>query len=206
MTIEQKRIYHRLWYSRNKDKSKGYRLKSKIHKQEYDKNRYQENKEEIKIRNRRYYQEHREQLLITGKKWIKKNKIRYRDYRRVYDRQRAQEKRKSDYKFRLNSNIRTAVWGALKENKAERHWETLVGYTLQDLIRHLENLFDDKMNWDNYGVYEKGKFKWHIDHIKPQSLFYYKTAEDPEFRKCWGLKNLQPLEAMENIIKSNHYL
>ena len=29
--------------------------------------------------------------------------------------------------------------------------------------------------------------------------------KDPEFKKCWALKNLQPLEKITNIKKSNHF-
>ena len=32
------------------------------------------------------------------------------------------------------------------------------------------------------------------------------TMTEEEFKKCWALDNLQPLEAVENIRKSNHYL
>jgi 5-methylcytosine-specific restriction endonuclease McrA len=61
------------------------------------------------------------------------------------------------------------------------------------------------MTWDNHGKYEKGKKKWQIDHIKPKSLFNFETPEDPEFKECWALENLQPLEAMENIKKGNKF-
>lgn len=86
----------------------------------------------------------------------------------------------------------------LKGKKAGRKWEHLVGYTLQDLIIHLEAQFDEKMNWSNYG-------KWEVDHIKPKSLFVYVSPEDSEFKKCWALKNLQPLEKSANRKKFNHY-
>ena len=59
--------------------------------------------------------------------------------------------------------------------------------------------FNDKMTWDNYGEY------WHIDHIKPQSLFNFESFEDDEFKECWALDNLQPLSAEENRKKSNKY-
>ena len=58
------------------------------------------------------------------------------------------------------------------------------------------------MNWDNWG---KGEGKWNIDHIKPDSSFNYTSVEDKEFQECWALENLQPLEARENLIKSNHF-
>jgi len=79
------------------------------------------------------------------------------------------------------------------------HPEKLVGYTLENLTKHLEKQFDDKMSWDNYGSY------WHIDHIKPKSLFNYTSEIDKEFKECWGLNNLQPLEAKANLIKHNKY-
>ena len=65
-------------------------------------------------------------------------------------------------------------------------------------MEHLEKLFETWMTWGNYG-------KWHIDHIKPRSLFNYEKPEDKDFQECWALKNLQPLEASENLKKFNHY-
>ena len=55
------------------------------------------------------------------------------------------------------------------------------------------------MNWENYGSY------WHIDHIKPKSLFIFESLEDEEFKQCWSLNNLRPLEAKENIRKGNRF-
>ena len=31
--------------------------------------------------------------------------------------------------------------------------------------------------------------------------FTYETPEDIDFKRCWALKNLQPLEAKENLRK-----
>jgi 5-methylcytosine-specific restriction endonuclease McrA len=59
------------------------------------------------------------------------------------------------------------------------------------------------MTWDNYGRYEKGKEKWQIDHIIPQSKLLYDSMDHSNFRKCWALENLRPLEVVENIRKSN---
>jgi len=46
---------------------------------------------------------------------------------------------------------------------------------------------------------------WHVDHIKPQSLFNFESPEDVEFKQCWALENLQPMSAKENRKKSNKY-
>jgi hypothetical protein len=46
--------------------------------------------------------------------------------------------------------------------KKGRKWEHLVGYTVEDLMAHLESLFVGGMNWENMG-------DWHIDHKVPKS-------------------------------------
>ena len=82
--------------------------------------------------------------------------------------------------------------------KNKVHVFDILGYTINDLIRHLESKFQPGMSWKNYG-------KWHIDHIKPESLFNYSTFDDREFKQCWSLDNLQPLWAKDNLRKSNKY-
>ena len=143
-----------------------------------------------------------------GRLWREKNKEHIKnyviDYRRKnkehireYDRGRD-KKRRENPQFRLDSVIRNDIWETLKGRKRKRRWEVLVGYTLKELMTHIENQFEPWMNWSNWG-------KWHIDHIKPRSLFKYETAESPEFKKCWALDNLQPLEKMANLKKGNHF-
>ena len=168
---------------------------------EYKKRHRQENKEKYIERDRIYCQEHKKEKRESDKKYRLEHKEEFKKWNRKYARTRSQK----DFSFRFNKNIRTAIWFALKHNKAGRHWEDLVGYTLQDLVKHLESLFKPWMNLDNWGRVEIGKKKWNIDHIKPQSLFKYKTAEDLGFKECWALENLQPLEAVANVRKFNHY-
>lgn len=105
--------------------------------------------------------------------------------------------RKKSPKYRLDCNMGTLIYQSLKDKKAGRRWEKLVSYNIEELMEYLENQFDEKMNWDNYGNY------WHVDHIKPRSLFKYTFSDDPEFKKCWALDNLQPLERTANFRKSN---
>lgn len=94
---------------------------------------------------------------------------------------------------RISNNIRTS----LKGNKGGRHWEELVDFTLDELKNHLENQFDDKMTWGNHGTY------WHIDHYYPINSFDFNNYNDIGFKDCWALRNLRPLEASENISKSD---
>lgn len=88
---------------------------------------------------------------------------------------------------------------ALKAKKAGRKWEDLVGYTLQDLINHIDPLLGETMTWENYGSV------WHVDHITPKSWFKYDSVNDPQFKACWALSNLQPKLKMDNIRKGNRF-
>ena len=166
----QMRKTHRLWVEKN-------RTKVKRNKRQWD----TDNKEHV----REYY-----------KKYIKRNKEKYKLNQREYRKHYTKNRRKKDPKFRLSKNISSAIWFVLKGNKVWKKWERLVGYTINDLIEHLEKQFDDKMNWNNYG-------KWQIDHIIPKSFFDIKKIKDNEFKKCWTLDNLQPLWEKDNLKKYN---
>jgi len=139
--------------------------------------------------------------MVYSKRWNKRNKERYekwlKDYNKSpknknYKNNWRKERRKKDIKFRLDGNIASAISTALKGKKEGRRWEILTGYTLEKLIRHLEKQFTPEMSWDNYGIY------WEVDHKILKSWFNYTKPEDEEFKKCWGLNNLRPLERIAN--------
>lgn len=73
------------------------------------------------------------------------------------------------------------------------------GYTVQELMLHLEQQFTAGMSWANYG--SNG---WSIDHIVPASSF--DLTNESEFRACWGLGNLRPLWGKENSRKCAKHL
>jgi len=126
-------------------------------------------------------------------------KVKNREYCKKYNREYLKRRYQTDHRFHLDSNLRSIICTALKGEKNRRSWQKLVGYTIEDLIKHLENKFTEGMSWDNYG-------SWEIDHIKPKSLFKYETAEDADFKKCWALENLQPLNKIENRKKGSKYI
>ena len=72
---------------------------------------------------------------------------------------------------------------------------SLLGYSVEELMTHLEGLFKPGMSWANHGA-------WHIDHIRPRSAFTYSSPTDRDFADCWALSNLQPLWAEENLRKA----
>jgi len=136
---------------------------------------------------RKWREEHPE----YAKVWDALNK----DKRKVYNKT-TRIKRESTLKGRLNMNLSRNIRQTLtKGSKANRHWESLVGYTIAQLEKHLEKLFKPGMTWANYGKI------WEIDHKIPIVVFNFNKPEHIDFRLCWSLKNLQPLGIKENRSK-----
>ncbi len=123
--------------------------------------------------------------------WWKSNREKAREYYK-----RRDQKEMSTPRGRLNNRMACRVRQSLKGEKGGRKWEEIVGYTVADLREHLERLFTDGMTWENMS-------EWHIDHKIPISVFNFTKVTDIDFRKCWSLKNLQPLWKHDNIKKSN---
>jgi hypothetical protein len=163
--------------------------KKATYKRTYEK--YKERKTEY---HKEWSKQNREKLNDYHKEWREKNIDKHRKTKRTYQK----EKRHTDPIYKLISNFRTAIYTVLKENKLDKYtnYFNMVGYTAEELKRHLETLFKEGMNWENYG-------EWHIDHIKPISSFIFETCDDEEFKQCWSLNNLQPMWGIENIKKGN---
>ena len=108
--------------------------------------------------------------------------------------------RKNSRNRKLSRCISGGIRWSLRNNgsKNKRHWEELVDFTYDDIVVHLKSKFKEGMTLENHG-------KWHIDHIRPVSSFNFITPEDKDFKKCWSLDNLQPLWALENILKRDKW-
>ncbi len=167
-----------------------YRKKS-IKRKEYEKEYYKKNIEKIKeYRNR-------PEVILKKRESNRKNAPKRRE--------NASKKRRNNPSLRLNQNTSVAINQSLKSknlSKNGRHWEDLVGYTIQELKDHLEKLFLPGMTWDNYGR-KKGIRCWEIDHILPVDFFEFTSTDDVEFKYLWSLGNLQPLWRKDNREKSN---
>ena len=123
--------------------------------------------------------------------------FRERDRSKRNRRRAGYRKNMSDVQ-KLSRRMSTSIQQMLRHKKAGRKWQSLVGYTVSDLRKHLESLFQPGMTWDNYGI--NG---WHIDHVFPQSRLVMDGPDDPTFRFCWSLLNLQPLWSDDNIDKAD---
>ena len=154
----------------------------------------QNNAEHIAEYQKEYAIKNQQQLFDYRKKYYSNpdNKIKHVNYNKDW----YHNQYHTNILFRLNQAFGHAIYTSLKGLKNNIPWQNFVSYSLQELKEHLESKFQPGMTWDNYG-------EWHIDHIVPKSSFHFESYDDPEFKKCWSLENLQPLWAKDNIRKSN---
>jgi len=125
------------------------------------------------------------------------NKVRMK-HSKQYINQYQNKRYKVDLKYNLTKRMGTRIWQTLKDNKNGRCWETLVSYTVKDLIKRLKKTMPKGYTWQDY---LEGRL--HIDHIIPVSVFNYTKPEHTDFKRCWALNNLQLLPAEENHKKFN---
>lgn len=171
------KVYRPLYYAKNKE---NVLRKNKLWKDE--------NKERMRFLMARWQREHPEKT----KKWKQEHPERIKEIGRI-----AMKKRRENKQLKLYESISKRISESLcRGTKKGRRWETIVGYTLNELKEHLEKQFKEGMSWNNRG-------DWHIDHKIPVTAFYFDEPDDIDFKRCWALSNLQPLWAAENISKSN---
>lgn len=120
---------------------------------------------------------------------------KYRKRQSVYQSARNKRRRREIPAVSISERMSAGIKNSLRDGKAGRSWESLVGYTVSDLTAHLERQFLPGMNWNNRG-------DWHIDHIVPVAEFKFESPEDEAFRRCWSLPNLRPMWAQDNVRKS----
>ncbi len=182
---------------------------NKEKKAEYNKRYRKNNKEKIAEHMKQYRKDNKEKIVEQKRQYYEANKERLAEYSKQYRKRykeernkQRKERREKDSKYRLSEAFSSGVYYSLKRKGSSKNghsWEKIVGYTTQDLMKHLEKRFKGRMSWGNYG-------KWHVDHIKPVSLFDFTSYEDEEFQECWALENLQPLWAEENLKKGINYI
>lgn len=180
---EYNKQYTKLWKENNPEKRK-----------ENDSQYRERNRKEIRRRNKLFYKNNQEKLIKQTKRYYENNKEEMKKYKNQWHK----NKWKSDLRFNLNRRMGFAMWIVLKNNKAGRKWEDLVGYTINDLIKHLKKTMPKGYTWQDY---LEGKL--HIDHKIPKSVFNFTKPEHIDFKRCWALSNLQLLPAKENLIKHN---
>ena len=185
----------------------------------YLNNYYQENKEELIIKNNQRVQDNYEDVQEYKKKWYSENKetiaekskIRYVDnkesiqqYKKEYyqinknrlikdNTKRREDRRKVDklfdLKLTISSTIRTSIQ---KRHKKSKTTNEILKCSIEEFKKHIESQFLNWMSWDNYGnACEVLTYNcsWDLDHIIPVS--WAQTEEELYMLNHWS--NFQPL-------------
>jgi hypothetical protein len=178
-------------------RTRNFNLRHPEKKKEWDRLYGAANKEKIAENMQRWLEKNpdgrkkwREANPDYDREWKAANPDKVRLYSRI-----SYERLRQKPSGRLAASIRAGiVKGIKKGSKSSRKTFDILGYTLEELMRHIEKQFLPDMTWENYG-------DWHIDHKVPLSVHNYETPDDLDFKLAWALKNLKPLWAFDNISK-----
>lgn len=177
------------FFCKDKTRKDGFQIDCKLCKKQY----YLKNKEKLLQYNKKYAQENKDIIYNIQSRHYQTNRKQRINYSVNYQR----ERKKTDFLFKLNCNIRTLIRKSIKKQgftKRSKTYEYL-GCTYEEFKIYLESKFTEGMNWENQG-------KWHLDHIYPVSL----AKNEEEIIKLNHYSNFQPLWAIDNLKKGNKVL
>lgn len=169
---------------------------------------YDSNKYRIIENQKEFYQKNKDDIKLQKKEYYKDNKVIILQNHKEYEAHRLQE----DITYKLRKDASSLIRQSLKRQNSNKSGKSILQYlfySIEELKNHLESLFEPWMNWNNWGAYNKdlwndndsNTWKWSIDHIIPQSDLPYISMDDENFRKCWALENLRPLNSKQNLIE-----
>lgn len=93
-----------------------------------------------------------------------------------------------------DSDLQQHLASEAKSGRWPTKWSALLGYTLDQLVKHLQRTLPKGATWDDF---IDGSL--HIDHITPRSKFDLTRLD--EVRRCWCLSNVRLLHAVDNMRK-----
>jgi hypothetical protein len=161
-------------------------LKLKTYFKEYSVN----NKEKLSEYHKQWFIKNKDKQRAAAKKYREKNKISLRE--KTTKNRNLKYKTDSFYRFKIILRSRSRRAFKVKSWKKNMGTEKLLGSDFNTVKLYIQNKFTEGMNWENQG-------EWHIDHIKPLAL----AKNKEELILLCHYTNLQPLWALDNIIKSN---
>jgi len=152
------------------------------------------NSQKHKERSKRWSENNPDKVKDKSKRWAENNPEKIKKKRRVYESKRKQ----NDPVFKIKSNYSSLLSRSFKIKGVKKPGKTieLLGCSIEFFIIHLTKQFTDGMSLDNYG-------KWHIDHIIP---FASAGNDLNKLKELCHYTNLQPLWAIDNIIKRDKIL
>ena len=196
LSKEKRRIYLKYWYLKNKER---IRLQRKEH---YLNNKEKlavsgkiyrlKNKEKRKLYTKKYRLKNREKARLVSKEWYlnNKEKLEFKLRKNKYLNEYYSNKYKNDEAFALKERLRKAFLRAFTcYSKTGKIWKSKkYGIDYSKIIEYL-------------GSCPGNRVEYHIDHIKPLSLFDFNDPK--QVRQAFAPMNHQWLTVKENLQKSN---
>lgn len=130
---------------------------------------------------------HNSKRINTDEKRLQQNKY-LNEYRK--------ERYHNDDLVKIDRKVRARINYILRKSKSGKSMTDYVGIDRPEYKKYLEDLFEEGMNWDNYG---NGKGKWNIDHKTPTKEF--DLTDENELKKAFHYTNTQPMWSEDNIKK-----
>lgn len=184
----------RRWKVANRDKVRAARKRycekypDKVRRES---RRFRENNPEYK---KEYYNSHKEE----ARDWNKNRSVEQKKAKAIYNRKWKKNRYDTNMGYKLRCIISEAVRRSIKGGKDDSI-RRILGYSIDELKKHLESQFEDWMTWENLGVTANHpKQTWQIDHIIPVNTFNITDVYCEDFKKCWALNNLRPLDSFIN--------
>lgn len=137
---------------------------------------------------------YRHERIDKDKEYRKNNREKVNLWRR--NKYKNSKERQTDVfiQRRIKENLARRLRFVLKGvQKSERTCE-LIGCSPEELKKHIECTFSERMSWENYG-------EWHIDHVIPCAAF--DQTIEVQRKACWNFRNLRALWGPENLKKSS---
>ena len=192
----------------NIDRNKEFTAKKREH---YAKNKdrllvitrasYLKNADQRRAYARDQHWKNRDRNLKRMQKNWKENNAILNERRRPKSRERHHLLYGKDLAFTLKHRVKALIRRTLRFNKKkDGRMKDILGYSVDELRQHIENQFSGEMSWEKF---LQGEI--HLDHKIPINFFKPESVDDPAFKECWDLSNLQPLWARDNLSKGAKY-
>lgn len=153
-------------------------------RKEYHKNYWNDNSEELNIKNKENYYKNKEAYLLQKKEYSKLNMNKIC--------QKSRDKYNNDMLYRLKRLISSSIGSSFRKNGYSKKSKSLdiLGCSFEEFKIYIESNFEDWMTWNNRALYNgELNYGWDIDHKIPLSSA--ETVED--IIRLNHFTNLQPL-------------
>lgn len=166
-------------------------------------NYYAKNKEILKVKRKKYREENIEKYKIREKQRYIKDPEFHKERHRKYSKENREKintyirnRYATDTQFKIKCCLRARLNSITRNLPKNGSALKDLGCSIKEFKKYIENRFEKGMSWSNHS------YKiWHIDHIKPLSLF--NLNDRTEFLKACHYTNMQPMWALDNHKKGN---